>query len=795
MSSRQQTFTPLAAPSSIVCGKEGSKSSCGRFTLLTEGLIRCEYSSDGQFEDRASTFAIHRDLETPLYRLLQRGDAMEIVTSKFHLTYTGGPFTANSLTLQVLGGVTDWKSRWRYGQPAPNLGGTSRTLDDVDGRMPLEPGVLSRNGYAVVDDSNTMLFDGDWVAGRVDGRLDVYVFAHGSDYTATMRDFFTISGYPPLLPRWALGNWWSRFYPYSDTEYLELMDKFAEEGIPLSVAVIDVDWHLITDEKVQETGSSGWTGYTWNDKLFPDPARFTAELRDRHLHITLNDHPADGICSFEDSYEHAGKKLGIDPTTKENIAFDPASKSFMDTFFEIVRRPLEKQGIDFWWCDWQQGEYSRIPGIDPLWVLNHYSFVDNALHGRPMHFSRYAGPGSHRYPVGFSGDTMVSWESLHFQPEYTASSSNIGYGWWSHDIGGHRDGKRDEELVTRWVQFGVFSPIMRLHSSAGLWTSKEAWSFGIEYAGVIKRYMRFRHKLAPYLYSMNVRASRGKPLCVPMYWLHGSTDAAYTVPNQYYFGSEMIVAPITTPRNHITGRAGVNAWLPPGRHVDIFTGMVYDGDRHIVLHRTIDDYPILAREGSIIPLDANDAGNGCLQVEAFEILLVIGGDGTFDIFEDDEGPAETMKERTTRLCYTHANRTFTVNRTAKVASLPNSRDWTVRLLASAPSKITCAIDGKGRDLKTTKSFNGLTIHIGDVPCDSDIVLTFGGDPSLESPDLRTQLQPIIHQAQIEFAHKQMIWEAVKPGSGPSTQLARLLAMSLDRDVLDCVLEPIVARTT
>src|SRR5215469_2514183 len=98
-------------------------------------------------------------------------------------------------------------------------------------------------------------------------------------------------------------------------------------------------------------------------------------------------------------------------------------------------------------------------------MLNHFNFLDNNRPDRhPLTFSRYAGPGSHRYPIGFSGDTIVSCASLEFQPEFTNCAANIGYGWRSHDIGGHMQGIKDDELATRWVQYGVFSPIMRLHS-------------------------------------------------------------------------------------------------------------------------------------------------------------------------------------------------------------------------------------------------------------------------------------------------------------------------------------------
>lgn len=212
-------------------------------------------------------------------------------------------------------------------------------------------------------------------------------------------------------------------------------------------------------------------------------------------------------------------------------------------------------------------------------MLNHFHFVDNTLGGRrPLIFSRYAGPGSHRYPVGFSGDTHITWATLDFQPEFTATASNIGYGWWSHDIGGHYHGSHDEELTTRWVQLGVFSPIMRLHSSEKPFLRKEPWLFGVEPRSVISFFLRLRHRLLPYLYTMNVRSARdAEPIVQPMYWSHTEKQDAYSVRNQYFFGSELVVVPITAPSDVQTRLGRVKAWIPPYRHIDIFSGVVYDG--------------------------------------------------------------------------------------------------------------------------------------------------------------------------------------------------------------------------
>ena len=236
-------------------------------------------------------------------------------------------------------------------------------------------------------------------------------------------------------------------------------------------------------------------------------------------------------------------------------------------------------------------------GIDPLWMLNHFHFLDSGREGRrPLTFSRYAGPGSHRYPVGFSGDTVISWASLEFQPEFTATASNIGYGWWSHDVGGHLFGVRDDELATRWVQLGLFSPILRLHSSSNPFLVKEPWMYPAESRDGDDR----RAAVPPPARALPAhdeppRRRRGTAAGAADVPPRARSDPrAYEVPNQFGFGSELLVAPITTPRDAVTLRGAVRAWLPPGVWIDVFTGTVYDGDREIELHRDGGTIPALA---------------------------------------------------------------------------------------------------------------------------------------------------------------------------------------------------------
>ena len=767
-----------------------------RFTILTDGLLRYEWAPDSKFEDRASTFAINRDLPAPQFTSHEKDGFLYIRTKRFHFVYDKKNFSPNGFHMRALSGISDHKSEWRYGEHVYGLGGTARTLDDVDGRIELEPGVIARNGIAVIDDSKTMLFDETgWVAPRQEGegRVDGYVFVYGHDYREAIQAFYALSGPQPLLPRWALGNWWSRYYAYEAAEYVALMDKFEEKQVPLSVAVIDMDWHVVNDERVKAAGVSGWTGYTWNEKLFPNPKSFCKALHDRGFKITLNDHPADGIACYEDLYEEIAKALGHDTNHKDPIDFDLTDPKFFDAYFDILHRKVEDDGCDFWWIDWQSGPYSRINGVDPLWMLNHYHFLDNKAYpeATPLIFSRYAGPGSHRYPVGFSGDTIVTWESLDFQPEFTATSSNIGYGWWSHDIGGHMGGYRSDELTARWVQLGVFSPVMRLHSSLSMWQSKEPWLYGNECESIMIEMLRFRHKLLPYLYTMNVRAARaGEQLVQPLYWDWPKNDHAYQFKNQFYFGSELLVTPITKPRDPATRLAGTRGWLPPGRFVDIFTGTVYEGDRILSFYRRLDQYPTLAPHGAIIPLDASPApANGGNNPEAFRVIVVVGSSNRFTIIEDGKDDVASVE---IPISFDQESGSIRIGPASSAAS-PSARGWTLDLIGYELNEDKISATGnESLVLDVKKSPQGVSLKIDSHPLDKEILVQIGEKPQLRKNDVKDLIYSIIMDAQISFELKDQIWDAVTAKVPQVVQASRVEAIGLEEAIRAPVLELLLA---
>lgn len=480
---------------------------------------------------------------------------------------------------------------------------------------------------------------------------------------------------------------------------------------------------------------------------------------------------------------------------------------------QTLHRSLEEDGCDFWWIDWQQGPYSAIKGLDPLWMLNHFHFVDNQLQqnggDKALIFSRFGGPGSHRYPVGFSGDSIMTWESLAFQPEFTATASNIGFGWWSNDIGGHMGGYRDDELAARWVQLGVFSPIMRLHSSNSRWASKEPWLYRDEFAESMYTFLRLRHEMLPYLYTANVASAfEDEPIMQPLYWRFPERDEAYNKPNQYYFGPSLVVAPIVQPRDKSTHLAAVDVWVPPGRHIDIFEGLVYDGDREIRMFRNIHGLPILAPEGAIIPLDLKnrqDQSNGCENATGYYVPVVVGQDGKFTIEEDEwddelpEGASPESRRSGSRkldLKWEQAGGRLTINTTKK--------DWTILFVgvATLPETITVTVNGVKRELDTEPSIKKSQADLAglEVPLPAledgdafEVVLEIGADPQLTPVDPTSRIEALLLDAQMDMGLKDKIWEAVtKSGSPVGVKVAQLNSLGLDESLFGPIVEYVSA---
>ena len=767
-------------------------------------------------------FAFFRDFPKTDFRVVRTEDGIEIHTSRIHLKYNEREFSPSGLSIQIKGNISVYFSIWHYEIEddtcfLPKLKGTARTLDTADGEIPLEAGIVDAKGYAVLDDSNSqVLLEDGWITPRKKGVKDLYFWGYGHDYKQALKDFYYLSGSTPMLPRFALGNWWSRYYKYTEASYLELMERFEKENLPFTVAVIDMDWHLVD---IDPKYGSGWTGYTWNQEFFPNPKRFLQKLHDRGMYITLNVHPADGVRGHEEMYLEMAKEMGVDYENEDPVACDPANPKYIEAYFKYLHHPREEEGVDFWWIDWQQGSLSKVEGLDPLWIFNHFHFLDSRRNGkRPMTFSRYAGAGSHRYPIGFSGDTWITWASLDFQPYFTASATNIGYGWWSHDIGGHMGGYKNDEMTARWVQSGLYSPILRLHSSCSEFNGKEPWRFKKETEVVMGNALRERHQMMPYLYTMNYRAYKeGLPLVMPMYYEYPKEQEAYQMKNQFLFGSQLMAAPITSPRISGLNVAEVNVWLPEGVWYDIYTGTIYDGNRVLKMYRDLNSIPVFAKAGAILPLtDEISATEAVKNPSGLRVKVFAGEEGSFTLYEDDNQTCAYEKDDCvkTTFIYTEQEATeFIIGRAeGNLALIPESRSYVVEFIGyqkAAVKQLAAAIDDEL--IKTIAFYDeekmSVIVHIPKTDVKKEIKIRIEKElccsnktdtNRIELQQIRNQIEKkcfdFLNQAEIEFGLKDRIFAVIRKEKRIPILIAQLQAMELEDKLLAVLMELLTSKT-
>ena len=373
--------------------------------------------------------------------------------------------------------------------------------------------------------------------------------------------------------------------------------------------------------------------------MFPDPEQFLAGLHSDGLKTSLNLHPASGVQPWEDHYPEMARAMGVDPASKQYIPFDITDKQFAENYMKLIHRPLEKQGIDFWWLDWQQEKTTKMAGITPTWWLNYVHFTDQESQGkRPLLFHRWGGLGNHRYQIGFSGDTISVWETLAFQPWFTATAANVGYAYWSHDIGGHMPGAVEPELYTRWVQFGAFSPILRTHTTKNPETERRVWAYPEPYSSILRESFQMSYALQPYLYTEARRTyDTGVAFLHPLYYDWPGEDAAYTSKNEYVYGESMIVAPVASAGDKVTGLATEKIWLPEGEWIEWPTGKHFEGPLTSERSFTIAEVPVYLLAGAIVPMEPPMRYTGEKPVDPLIVNLwpmASGTQSSYEVYED-----------------------------------------------------------------------------------------------------------------------------------------------------------------
>lgn len=401
-------------------------------------------------------------------------------------------------------------------------------------RQSYPPGLLSENGYFLYNDSATPVYDNHWPVERSDANLDYYIFVYNKNYEKALMDYRLLFGATPMIPKYTLGLWFSRYPTRNQTELIKLVETFKEKDLPLDIMVLDLEWH-----------KRGWYGFDWNHDDFPTPEKYIKFLKDKHIYTTLNVHP-DGIPTSDTGFHEFQSRTDIKhETVEEHYLLDFYNQDEAYAFMDIFHQPQYDKGVEFWWIDGSSNASLKTLGNQFFTNEIYMNHSKKQKNKRPFICSRSAGLGSHRYPVHFTGDTYSHFSVLKSQVEYTLRAGHIGQSFITHDIGGHMWPYKhiNPELLCRWYQFGGMSPIFRLHSSGG--SERLPWLYDEIVESSLKQVMNFRMTLLPYLYNL---VKESHDTCLPMLrsnvlaqplWQTGKYQW-----DSYYLGDRIYCTPI-----------------------------------------------------------------------------------------------------------------------------------------------------------------------------------------------------------------------------------------------------------
>ncbi len=723
-----------------------------RITVLTERLLRLEYSKDGYFLDNLTEQVINRNFDVPLFTVNETPRFLDISTKYFSLKYTKEKsFDSLSVNLINTGKTWDYKNREVRNFKTTGNGFVNYQLDYAKG-------LYSVDGFAALDDSKSLIFseDGSLTSDTTE-RIDIYLFMYRRDFGLCLRDYFLLTGYPTLLPRYALGIWWNKSDVYNFNQIQNLIKEFNKNKIPLSVILLDEYWHLKDYNNIERYK----TGFTFNRLLFPDPTYFINFLHEHKIKLGLKLDPSEGIMPHEDAYDSLAKSINL--FDRSTIPFNVFDKNIVNNYFNLVIEPLKEKGVDFFFLN-----YSKALNTISNRAYIHYHFMNSKrdVNKRGFIFANNEKVATHRYTALYSGKTKVAFETLNSLPAYNSLGANKGIAWWSHDIGGYEDGMEQRELYMRYVQLGCFSPIFRFASKPGRYYKREPWLWDIKTLSIVRDYTQLRHRLIPYLYTENYKYHKtGLPLIQPLYY---SRPEVYDEPyykNEYYFGSELLISPITTQKDNLMNRTIERIYLPEGTWYDFKTGKKFLGNKRYVTFYKDEDYPFFAKSGTIIPMqELNDELNNTDIPDSLEIHIFPGKSNIYKLYEDDGITAnyKNGKYTITAIDYNYLQNNYTViihPIEGDTTILPTYRDYKIRFRNTRKAdEVIVYLDNEQIDKTTYVDDTDFVVNVTHVKTTSQLTINCKGkDIEIDAVRLINEdIDSIITDLQIKTSLKEQL---------------------------------------
>jgi len=730
-----------------------------RISILSDVLIRFEYSETGSFNDYPTFFASNRSFGKPKITVEEDNNVLIIKNNTFVLEYNKEkPFIGSKLlpdqNLKVT--IAGTEKVWYFNHPeVKNFKGTAYSLDDSKGTAELEKGLFSLDGFTSFDDSRTPIIDAHGnVLSPNYKNIDTYLFIYNNDFGIGLRDYFNLTSLPPLIPRYALGVWWNKNEAYGEKDIQNLVYNFKKYDIPMSV--------LLLNECNRTKNNYSTISFSLDKTKLPNPRGLSDFLHKNSIFLGTNI-KTEGLISVEEENYNIFQKY-YNKDQNKNIPLNVYDPKLVDSYLKGIINPFLDKGIDFLWMDDNNKENTLRS-----FTMNYFLFKNFSLNKAKRNFiiSRNFGICPHKYSVLYSGETLISWKTLKLLPFFNANSANIGVSWWSHDIGGYKGGTEDAELFMRYVQFGVYSPILRLSSDTGKYYKREPWKWDAKTYKIVHDYLKIRHRLIPYIYSEAKKySSFGSPLIQPLYYKYPETYDEPLYKNEYYYGSELFVCPITTPKDSVMNRVVHRIFLPNGVWYDFKTGKKFTGGNRYVTFYKDEDYPVYAKTGAIIPLAKLDPNNinDTKPPKTLEIQIFPGRSNTYKMYEDD-GVSSMYKEGysfTTEINYYYKENDFSVSiepLDGKLGIIPEKRNYIIRF---RNTKFTEGVqvfqDEINVKCKRYTDDNDFVIEFNDVSTTSKIfVYCKGKDIEIDaSRVINEDLEGIISDLKIKTSLKEEI---------------------------------------
>jgi len=517
------------------------------------------------------------------------------------------------------------------------------------------PLVLSSKIYAVHFDNsalgtldldsqknNTLAYE------TVSGRKTYQVIA-ANNWPQLVSEYTKLTGRQPLLPRWALGNFSSRFGYHSQAEVEKTIKKFEDDKIPVDAIILDLYWF---GKSIQGTLGN----LEWDRETFPNPEKMMADLNAKNIKTILITEPFILTTSSKWQEADAQKVLGTDQTgNSAKFDFYFGNGGIVDVFkpegktwFWNIYKNLVNQGVGGWWGD--LGEPEAFPSkvitakgkADQVHNIYGHNWAKMIFEGyqndfpnvRPFILMRAGYSGSQRYGmVPWSGDVSRSWSGLQSQPEIAVEMGLQGIGFMHSDLGGFAGDYFDNELYLRWLQYGVFQPIFRPHAHEDV--APEPVYKDVATKAIAKKQVELRYQLLPYNYTLAFNNSEnGKPLMQPLFFEEPNNTALYNNVESYLWGDAFLVHPITKP-----GVTSTSVYFPKKDNwFDFYTGRKYAGGTTENVAVTNDHIPVFVRGNSFVPMIKTIPNTANYSIENFDLHFYFDAskaDGSGFLYNDD----------------------------------------------------------------------------------------------------------------------------------------------------------------